>query len=497
MVGLFGDAAGVQARRAGGRAVRRTAAAAAVCVLAACSSAAAATAQGTFQGTSQGSPDSGAAAANYPAAAWPEFGKNAAHTGVAAGLQAAGKLTTRWTARLDGAVYAQPLVVGNLVIAATEDDSVYALSESTGKVVWRTHLGTPVPQSALNGCGDIFPLGITGTPIYDQANGLVYAVAETTPGYQHTLYGLSITNGSVKVKRAVLITSAANTPEYNQQRPALAITDGRVYVSFGGLFGNCGPHIGSIVGVPLSGKGAPVSYFTPTTRQGAVWGTAGPVLGPDGDLWVGIANGEATAPPYDGSDAVIRLTPTLKRIDLFAPSTWANDNANDYDLGSTQPVLAAGNVTFIVGKRGVGYLLDTLHLGGIGGQLAEKAICSISGYGAKGAAAVNGSDIYEPCGSGGIAAVSVSAAKHTIKVLWHGPADSNGSPTVGGGAVWVTAWNFSGTAAGTLYELNPATGAVRYQISIPGGLPHFSAPTLVGGTVFLGTLDGVTAINGA
>ncbi len=410
---------------------------------------------------------------------------------MAAGLPAAGKLTARWTARLDGAVYAQPLVVGNMVIAATEDDSVYALSESTGKVVWRTHLGTPVPQSALNGCGDIFPLGITGTPIYDQANGLVYAVAETT-GYHHILFGLSVSDGAVKVKRDVDIPSAANSPAYNQQRPALAITDGRVYVSFGGLFGNCGPHIGSVIGVPLSGAGKLISYFVPTSREGAIWGTAGPVLGPDGDFWVGVANGASLAPPYDGSEAVIRLTPELKRIDLFAPTTWANDNANDYDLGSTQPVLAAGDATFIVGKRGVGYLLDTLHLGGIGGQLAEAAICA-----AKGAAAVDGSTVYEPCQGGGMAAVSVSAAKRTIKVLWHGPAASNGSPTVGGGAIWVTAWNFSGTAAGTLYELNPATGAVRYQISIPGGLPHFSAPTLAGGTVFLGTLDGVTAISGA
>ncbi len=410
---------------------------------------------------------------------------------MAAGLPAAGKLTARWTARLDGAVYAQPLVVGNMVIAATEDDSVYALSESTGKVVWRTHLGTPVPQSALNGCGDIFPLGITGTPIYDQANGLVYAVAETT-GYHHILFGLSVSDGAVKVKRDVDIPSAANSPAYNQQRPALAITDGRVYVSFGGLFGNCGPHIGSVVGVPLSGAGKLISYFVPTSREGAIWGTAGPVLGPDGDFWVGVANGASLAPPYDGSEAVIRLTPELKRIDLFAPTTWAYDNANDLDLGSTQPVLAAGNATFIMGKAGVGYLLDTLHLGGIGGQLAEAAICA-----AKGAAAVDGSTVYEPCQGGGMAAVSVSAAKRTIKVLWHGPAASNGSPTVGGGAIWVTAWNFSGTAAGTLYELNPATGAVRYQISIPGGLPHFSAPTLVGGTVFLGTLDGVSAINGA
>ena len=65
---------------------------------------------------------------------------------------------------LDGAVYGQPLVVGGDVIAATENDSVYAISRATGKTVWRAHVGTPVPQSALHGCGDIFPLGITGTP---------------------------------------------------------------------------------------------------------------------------------------------------------------------------------------------------------------------------------------------------------------------------------------------------------------------------------------------
>ena len=68
-------------------------------------------------------------------------------------------LSTAWTAHLDGAVYGQPLVVGGDVIAATENDSIYALSAATGKVIWRKHVGTPVPQSALHGCGDIFPLG--------------------------------------------------------------------------------------------------------------------------------------------------------------------------------------------------------------------------------------------------------------------------------------------------------------------------------------------------
>ena len=125
----------------------------------------------------------------------------------------------------------------------------------------------------------------------------------------------------------------------------------------------------------------------------------------------------------------------------FAPSTWAADNASDLDLGSTQPVLAAGDTVFIMGKRGVGYLLNGAHLGGIGGQLAEQSICA-----AFGTAAVSGSMVYEPCNNGGgLAAVQVSAANKTIKVLWRGPAGAHGSPVVGGGAVWVT--HYPATAA--------------------------------------------------
>ena len=468
--------------------------AAVACTVAACSSGTAATDQQSAPPPAQvtlgtSSPSAG----GHPAAAWPQYGQNAARTGIAADLPAAGPLSHRWTARLDGAVYGQPLVVGDTVIAATENDTVYALSESTGAVVWRHHLGTPVPRSTLQ-CGDIDPLGITGTPVYDQGNGLVYAVAETT-GYHHVLFGLAVSDGAIRVQRDIDIATAGNHPSNDQQRPALAIDGGRVYAAFGGLAGDCGTYIGFIAGVPLSGSGPLVSWHTPTTREGAIWATGGPVTGPDGDLWVSTGNGAAENPaePYDGSDSVVKLTPNLVRADFFAPATWADDNANDRDLGSTQPVLAAGNTAFIIGKRGVGYLLNAAGLGGIGHQLAEQTIC-----GAFGAAAVSGSTVYEPCSDGGLAAVSVSAAQRNISVLWRGPGDSNGSPVVGGGAVWVTHYDPGGSSSGnTLYELDPATGAVRHQLAIGAGLPHFSSLSLAGGTAFLGTLDGVVAVNGA
>jgi outer membrane protein assembly factor BamB len=437
----------------------------------------------------QDGPGRDAATAAASGANWTTFDGNAARTGVAAGVPTVRALGTAWTARLDGAVYGQPLVVGGEVIAATENDSFYALNRSTGTVIWRRHLGTPVPQAALHGCGDIFPLGITGTPVYDPASKQVYGVAEIT-GYRHMLVGLSAGTGVVKMHRYLDVPTSANQPAYNQQRPALTITHGRVYAAFGGLAGDCGAYQGSVISAPLAGKGALASWRTPTSREGAIWGTGGPVLGPQGALWVSIGNGAAGAgDPYDGSDSVTELSPALKRVAYFSPSTWAADNDSDLDLGSTQPVRLPGNALFVMGKRGVGYLLSSQRVGGIGGQLAQQSICA-----AYGAAAYSGSTVYEPCSSGGLAAVAVNAASKTIKVLWRGPSGSNGSPVIGGGAVWVTHYAAGG---GTLYALNPATGKVVRQISISQGLPHFSSLALSGGTAYVSTLTGVTAVNGA
>lgn len=482
----------IPARRIWGKAVRGGALAAAACLAAACTGGGgpASTAPGATQnpGGPQRTLGSGEGKQPHPAAAWPEFDLNAARTGAATGLPTAGKLTHRWTARLDGAVYGQPLVVGGSVIAATENDSVYALKRSTGTVIWRQHLGTPV-QSGQVQCGNIFPLGITGTPVYDQGNGLVYAVAEMYIGnsVHHVLFGLSVHDGAVLVERD--IPAPDQNPQHDQQRPGLTIDDGRVYVAFGGLAGDCGQYRGTLVGVPLSGAGQIISYMTPTSREGAIWGTGGPVVGPNGDLWVSTGNGAAgPGDSYDGSDSVIRLSPSLRRISFFAPSTWADDNDHDLDLGSSQPVLAGGNTVFIMGKRGVGFLLDGLNLGGIGHQRAAMPICA-----AYGAAAVSGDIVYEPCTGGPMVAIAVNAQQREIRVLWHGPAGAAGSPVLGGGAVWVTSYSDSG---GALYELDPATGAVRSQLAIADGMPHFSSLSLAGRTAFVSTLHGVVAIDG-
>jgi outer membrane protein assembly factor BamB len=423
-------------------------------------------------------PDSGGG--GHPDAAWPTYGRDFARSGVAAGAARPGPLTVSWRARLDGAVYGQPLLVGDLAIAATENDSIYGLDQATGKVAWRTHVGTPVPLADLP-CGNIDPLGITGTPVYDPATGLVYAVAETS-GYHHVLVGVAVRDGSVRVERD--IPTPDGQPRYDQQRPALAIAAGRVYVAFGGLYGDCGPYRGSVVGIPLSGAGPMISYVVPAAREAAVWGTAGPVTGPDGTLYVSVGNGSETGTSFDDSDSVTALSPGLRRTGIFAPSTWADDNAHDLDLGSTQPALLPGGMLLADGKRGTAYLVDAAHLGGVGGQVAQADVCE-----AYGGAAVQGSIVYEPCAQGGLAAVDTTGNK--IRVRWRGPASAQGSPVIGGGRVWVTDYQ-----GGTLYELDRATGATRGSLALGTTLPHFSSMSMTGSHAFLGTMQGVIAVGG-
>src|SRR5260370_140140 len=240
-----------------------------------------------------------------------------------------------WGVSLGGVVYGEPLLVGTMVLAATENDSIYALDQSTGKVLWRRHVGSPVPLSDLP-CGNIDPLGITGAMVYDQDNGLVYAVAETA-GYHHVLVGVSVGDGTVQVERD--IPAPDGQPRHDQQRPRLAIEDGRVYVAFGGLYGDCGPYRGSVARIPLPGRGPIVSYVGPTPREGAIWGTSGPVIGPDGTPYVSVGNGSEASATFDGGGAVSGLPPAPNQAGMFAPSPWPGDHAHGLDLAPRPPPL--------------------------------------------------------------------------------------------------------------------------------------------------------------
>jgi PQQ-like domain len=432
----------------------------------------------------------GATAAPVPASAssllgagaadWPVYHRDPARTGYDAAFVSPGRpLSVAWSTPLDGAVYAEPLVIAGSVIAATENDSVYALDGATGAVRWRRHLGTPVALSSL-ACGNIDPLGITGTPAYDPGTASLFAVAEIS-GPRHVLFALDPATGSVRWSRGIDL--AGDDPATHQQRPALAVGNGYVYVGLGGLDGDCGQYRGEVLAVPASGQGATLAYRVPTSRMGAVWATGGPALGGSGDLYVSVGNGASTT-TYDGTDSVLELSPTLRQLSWFAPSTWAQDNATDADLGSLAPVLVPAGLVFISGKSGTGYTLRQGALGGIGGQVAAAPVCR-----AFGGAAVAGATVFVPCADG-LRAIRVDA-DGSIHALWRTTTGANGSPVVGGASVWSL-----DLGAGVLFRLDAATGSEAARVAV-GPVPHFASPTLWNGRVLVGTMRGVVAVAGS
>ncbi|MGA2015169.1 MAG: PQQ-binding-like beta-propeller repeat protein, partial [Solirubrobacteraceae bacterium] len=190
--------------------------------------------------------------------------------------------SSAWSAGVDGQMWGQPLVFDGLVVAATENDTVYAFDESTGAMVWRVSVGTPVPAGELP-CGDISPtVGITSTPVIDPASGEVFVVADTWDGSDpgsiaHEMYGLHLSDGSVVSGFPVAVDPAGSIPADILQRPALALSDGRVFAGFGGNDGDCATYNGYLVGVSEAG-GTPSDFEVAPDQVGgggAIWGSGG------------------------------------------------------------------------------------------------------------------------------------------------------------------------------------------------------------------------------
>ena len=417
------------------------------------------------------------------AADWPTYHRTNDRTGQVTGGGSIRRMARAWTANLDGAVYGQPLFVAGLVIAATEGDSVYGLDPGTGAVRWRRSVGTPVPLRELP-CGNIDPLGITGTPAYDHVTGTVFVAAETRrgTGVGHDLVALDPRSGTVRFTRDLDVVAGRDVRN-EQQRGALAVANGRVYVPFGGLDGDCGNYVGYVAAVDVHGSGGTAAYAVPTRREGGIWAASGVAVDAAGDVWVAVGNGASFDEPYDGSDSVLRLAPDLgRRLDFFAPQEWGSENAADADLGSTGPMLIDGGRALVSGKNGNVYLLDTARLGGIGGELARLGGCR--GFGGlawdAGARAA-----FVPC-TQGLLRVDVSSTGLTAG--WRADQDVNGSPVVGAGAVWSL-----NRAEGTLHALDEGTGRDLATASV-GEVSRFASPVVAGGRVLVPGMHGIVAL---
>jgi PQQ-like domain len=368
-----------------------------------------------------------ASASGSAAADWTTYNRTADRSGVSVSSPAPASVHKAWTATVDDTVYAQPLIVGSTVIIATENDTVYGLNAATGAVRWTRHLASPVPSGLP--CGNIDPSGITGTPVADTASGRLWVVTFTAqPDYHHTLWALSLATGATVSQRAIDLSGT--DVKAQQERGALTLLGDRVYVPFGGLYGDCSDYKGRVVGAPVSGSGPLVSFTTDNERQAGIWAPAGESER-DGSLYVATGNGM----PYDqvaDSDSVLRLSPSLAVQGIFTPSNYESLSANDQDLGSTAPALLPNGLVFEVGKEGVGYVLNGSRLGGTGGELTSANVCE-GGFGGD---AVDGTTVVFSCYRSLRTVRVAGGSKPQLTTGWSVTGGNPGPPIIAGGVVW-------------------------------------------------------------
>jgi len=414
-----------------------------------------------------------------PAPVYPTYHRTQDRIGFTANMPVPTMLKRSWSRVLDGQVYAQPLVVGNIVIVATEANSVYGYSLRHGApLAWHAKLGNPDPAGSLP-CGNISPnVGITGTPVYDQASGLVFVVTETT-GAVHTLYALSAATGRVHWKRNVDIAGRSRNAE--QQRGALAVANGRVYIPFGGRYGDCGNFAGYVASVPTSGTGAS-AFFSAVPSSGAeggIWTPPGLSVASDGTLYASVGNGSATGRTWDGSDSVVRLSAGLRRLAYFVPAGWAAENAGDVDLGSSGPMLLPGNRALISGKGGDVYLLTTASSRAMRTPLAHWKGCAAYG----GDAFDPGRNAaFLPC-ENGLRRIDVRST--SLKGIWH--ISETGSPVLASGLVWYV-------SGGVLTAVSETRGRLWGRVSLGASTSRFVTPVVLPGKVIVGTNTGFSVI---
>ncbi len=289
---------------------------------------------------------------------------------------------------VSGKVRAQPLFVDapgghGRFLVVTDRDEVDALDETTGAVAWTRDLGPSAAHTGA-GCGNVVPVGATSTPAIDLATRTAYvALARGTDATAssviatYEVHALSLDDGSERAGWPVDLGSLHHgaigfDARYENQRGALLLQGGTLYVPFGGHYGDCGPYHGYLVALDVATATVVGAYAT-AAEGGGSWAVGGPA-GDGASVFVTTGNTKGAA-AWGGGEAVLRF-PSAASLDgdpadLWVPTNWQQLDAADVDIGGTGALLldVAGAtpsaLVMAMGKDGELYLLDRAHLGGL------------------------------------------------------------------------------------------------------------------------------------
>jgi hypothetical protein len=320
---------------------------------------------------------------------------------------------------LDGLSMASPLYVAgvnipgqgvhNVVYVATQHDSVYAFDADgvTATPLWQTSFlssgVSTVPASDTGECCDISPeIGITGTPVIDAATGTLYVVAKTKEGsaYRQRLHALDVATGTEKFGGPVLIQASVPgngqgssigavpfDPLHENQRPALLLSNGVVYIAFGS-HGDVQPYHGWVLGYDATTLQQTMAVnVSPNAQGGGIWqANGGPAADSAGNIYVVTGNGSFDTGNINRTnygDSILKIRPTGTIADFFTPHDQATLNANNFDLGAAGAMLlpdqpgAHPHLMVSGGKNNTVYLVDRDAMGGFNSNNDNQIVQSL------------------------------------------------------------------------------------------------------------------------
>jgi hypothetical protein len=469
---------------------------------------------------------------NTPAPAsgadWPTIEHDPGRTGIAPaesqiGTGNAASLTQNWSATLDGKVSAQPLflsgvqVMGathDVVIAATNQNTLYALDANTGAVLWSNHL-----VAAPGSCGIPGGFGISAAPVVDRSTGRIYAVTD-----DGDLRTISLANGSEVAPALPLVPN----PATNYVWGGLSLVNGNLFVPSASNGCDQAPWQGGIYQVNVSGP-APqlvkhwitVPSLPASEAGGGIWGWGGVSVDPStGHVYAASSDdatnltGDEGYTPYSGS--LLALDSNLNLLGWYQAPQAVNYNCGgsppcDQDFAATplpfQPpgcpvMLAAGN------KNGNLYVTSEASLEANTGHDGTnvQAISLNKDIDDLGLGGLSGTPMYDPAtnmlyivdtgpGASGVAGGLVALAVQpncSLSVAWSQTVGSsisnspNSTPTLANGVIYV------GVNDGSVSAFDAATGT-RLWNSGSSGFAVYAAPIVANGRLIAGYWSGASA----
>jgi hypothetical protein len=458
-----------------------------------------------------------------------------------------------FTLPADGLVDAEPLYLSsikvngathNVVIVATEHDSVYAYDADTGAALWHVRtLKSGETTSDNRGCSQVTPeIGITSTPVIYRpktGNPIIYVVAmskDSSENYHQRLHALDATSGAELAGGPVDISAKypgagdnSNNgyvifdPAQYKERAGLLMLGSTVYLAWAS---HCDfrPYTGWIMGYDARTlKQTTVLNLTPNGNEGAIWNSgAGMAADGNGNIFLLDANGvfdtdlNSKGFPNDGDygNAFLHLTTKgkLAVADYFEMDNEAQENSTDTDLGSGGTLLInqkdsngkTWQLAVGAGKDGNLYVVNRTNMGKFSSSANNiyQEMPGALGVGIWSMPAAGGSSVYFGPVSGPILEFQFKNAKlltspvAQTSVTFPYPGATPSISTNGGlnAIVWATA----NTNPAVLYGFNALTLQMLYNSNQApkkrdqfGNGNKYITPMIAHGKVYVASQTGV------